>query len=341
MIYLIDYFDTSNRHQNHFVRLYDHLIQDGFDVQLLGILNEYKSLATPGLIGDVYAKTMQYAGLHELILQDGISDGDVFIFTDAWNVNAINLKYILTLSGIDVKLIGLWRDGIFDINSKIRYAMLKRPKYWTSAFERLLYNIYDYNCYITEQQRDRFLSTYRLKSGAEKTRVTGLPFGDIKPVSATDKQNMAVVAGVMTPEQRDMVKGLRNEFEDYEFIDVNEYRLGTDEYKQLLQRSKIFISFNISETDPTLVYEAMGYGCIPIIPAHAVYLDVYPDVYHYNPKTVCPPFLNFVRGRDELHGKVGEFMENYDTYSRAVDIDRQRIGERYFDPKRLIDVLKL
>lgn len=344
MIHIVDYFNSDVRHMRHWQTVVrKSLINAGHEVNIIEGTNSNLALASLGLLGDIFYKTTQFENIYEEFIAEGVSQGDIFIFTDAWNPTVISVKYISEIMGMDLHTIGLWRDGIYDVNSKIRTGLLRRPKDWAKTVERALYKVYDVNCFITPIQKKRFLTRYGLKD-SDTSIVTGLPYSGVRMIKDTlpivEKEDIIVLPhDAIDAEQRDIFKALRNYLKGYTFVDAHELRLTDGEYYSLLNRAKAVLAINLSETDPTHIYEALMFECVPIIPDRLIYKDVFPERYQYPSSYTHPPFLNFVRGREYMHERVKMAIDNYDTYVPHMREDFLDIENKFFNTNHFIQVI--
>lgn len=345
MIHIVGYVNTDVRHMDHWQTVVPQSLRDaGYDVNVIG---DGQSTIVNGdwnLLGEIYHKTSQFQDIYQEIVTRNISSGDIFLIGDAWNPSMISFKYMQLIMNLDVTVIGFWRDGIYDINSKIRTGLLRKPKRWAKTFERAMYDSYDYNCFISDKHKSRFIRRYNLHDG-EKSVVTGLPYEMLRDVrqqyTPVKKENIIVIPhDSVDKDHRDIFKALKNYLSEYTFIDCHELELTSSEYYSILNRAKAVIAINLSETDPTNIYEAMLFGCVPIIPDRAIYDEMFPSEYAYPSHYTQPPFLNFVRGKDFMHDRVDTVFKNYETMSANLDRDARDIGNRFFNNERLLSLIQ-
>jgi hypothetical protein len=343
MIHIIDYINTDARHMDHWRTVVPQaLIDAGHEVNVISGTDEHLAASEWNLLGEMFYKTTQFATLHDEIVTGGISRGDILIIGDAWNPTIISLKYIQLIMNLDVVVIGMWRDGLFDLNSKIRTGLLRKPKHWARSFERALYKAYDYNCFITDSQHKRFMNRYRYNETSESL-VTGLPYQKLielrSQYSVVDKENIIVLPhDSADSDQRKIFGALKNYLTDFTFIDCYELQLSSSEYYSILNRAKAVMAINLSETDPTNIYEAMLFGCVPIIPDALIYSDIFPEQYWYPTHYTQPPFMNFVRGREYMHRHIKDVMENYDQLKPEKSVV-DAIGNTYFNNDGLLQLV--
>ena len=317
---------------------------NGYDVNVIEGFNPSITTSENVLGAEMYIQTSQFIRAYEELVVKNIKDGDIIIVANAWNTTTIAMKYILYTMEIDVCMIGCWKDGTYDMNSRIRKGLLYKGKQWAKTFERSLYNAYDHNCFMYESQKEKFMKRYNLKRGSGTCHVIGLPYGHIRSLrekyEPVEKQDIIVLPhDVADEDQRDIWKGLKTEFPDYTFIDCADYKYDLHEYYNILNRAKAMMAINLSESDPTNIYEGMLFGCVPIIPDSLVYGEVFPEKYQYESYYTQPPFLNFVRGREHIHKHIVDTMENYETKSVNLDVEAQELEKVIFRDEPLIELI--
>ena len=64
--------------------------------------------------GTNYWKSEQLKTISKMIADGEVSDGDYFLYTDAWNPTVIQLKYMAELLGINIKIGGMWHARSYD-----------------------------------------------------------------------------------------------------------------------------------------------------------------------------------------------------------------------------------
>ena len=345
MVHVVDYCNTDVRHMDHWSTVVPDALRDaGHDVNVIYGTNPARATSDWNLLGEIQYKTTQFEGIYEEIVTGGVSPGDIFIFGDAWNPTTISLQYIKYVNSLDIKMIGFWRDGTFDPNSKVNRGMLGKPKRWAKTFERSLFTTYDYNCFISDRQRERFVKRYNLKPDYAEVLVTGLPYENMRAVRASypdvEKEDIIVLPhDAVDQDQRDIFKALRNHLKDFTFVDCTEMDLTSDEYYSILNRAKGMLAINMSETDPTNIYEGLLFGCVPIIPDALIYNEMFSDQYKYPTYYTQPPFLNFVRGREFMHDRVAQVVHNYDEASKDLERHAIEIGDKYFKNEGLLTLI--
>lgn len=341
-IHVVDYINTGLRHADQWSTMIpDMLRRNGYDVNVISGADSIPG--SDNVLGETLYRSTQYNELYSLLISGEVSPKDLFIFADAWNPNAITLRYLGEYLKLKLRIIGVWRGGVFDLNSRMWHTMYGRPKAWAGTFERTLYSVYDYNCYFDEATRTRFLKKYTLRT-IEKAITTGFPVEDVKisrdQYPPIEKQNLVVLAhDAVNSEQADIFKALRAYLTDFEFINCQDLRLDREEYYDVLAKAKVILAINPYDTNLSSIYEAMVFGCVPIVPDATLYSTVFPEQYRYPAHYVQPPFLNFVRGRQVLYQKIQTGIEQHEILMSELIKHTVEIGDRYFSNQPLVDLL--
>ena len=343
MIHILDYINPELRHVDHWRTIVPSMLEhNGYDVNI--IQGDDLVPNDSGLLGETYYKTSQFASICDNMLRGMISPNDVFIIGDAWNPTVLSIRYMSDIHKLNLKIIGFWRDGIYDVDSKIWMNTVRQPRQWSRAFERSLFTAYDYNCFLSQVRADKFKSRYNFKRD-NKVVVSGFPYGGIRELRDAyphiEKEDIIVLPhDSFNEDQRDIFKALQRYLSDYKFVDCAELRLSRTEYYDVLIRAKGIMAINLSESDPTNIYEGMVFGCVPIVPNRLVYNEVFPEKYHYNSYYTQPPMLNFVRGREYMHNAIRNVIDNYSKLSDELFRDSIDIENKYFSNDELLRILK-
>lgn len=341
MIYLVDYVHAQLLHVDQWRTLIpDMLVRHGYDVQ---VLSGDVVPSSDQLLGDTMYQAVQYRQIYELLISNKLTKSDIIIFADAWNPNAISVKLAREKMNGKFMMIGVWRDGMFDINSRIWETMWGKPKRWISSFEKALFWAYDYNCFFDQDTRDRFVRKHIVKV-RDTAVATGFPIQDVQRYASeinSERSDIVVLPhDTVNDEQADIFRALKRYLHQFEFIDCKQRRYSRIDYYKLLSTAKVVLAINPFEPDPTPVYEAMVFGCIPLVPNCSTYQHVFQSQYHYPAHYIQPPFLNFVRGREVLHQRLRVAINEYDSLVRQLKHDVDEITNIYFSNESFLKLLE-
>jgi glycosyltransferase involved in cell wall biosynthesis len=130
---------------------------------------------------------------------------------------------------------------------------------------------------------------------------------------------------------------LQQEMPQFQFININDRSLTQPEYQRLLARSKVVLSLNRTDTDPYTILESMALGSIPILPDLPLYSEMFNNEWLYSNISLKPPYLNFIRNREEIIQKIWNSVENYLNYNLQNEV--QEITNTYYNSKDLKQIL--
>lgn len=265
-------------------------------------------------------KNEQLNEVSKLIKSGDVKDGDHFLFTDAWNPAIIQLKYMVGLLGLDVKIHGMWHAGSYDpedflgrafphfkeksvdtSSSASRYHNRElhdnAQRSWAGYTEQALWEAIDYNYFATEYHYRLFsqsiMHPYAWNGqGAhmdDKAIISGQPHREIvealTPLLGTPKEDIILFPHRIAPEKQvDLFKEIGKLMPTYKFIVCQEEELTKDEYHALLAKAKVVFSANLQETLGISCMEGVLAGAVPFVPNRLSYSEMYYDVFMYDSK---------------------------------------------------------
>lgn len=285
-------------------------------------------------------KSQQVIKIGELFKQGKVSNGDTFVFYDAWNPAIINVYYMAKLSHIDIKMYGFWHDGsydFFDLTSQC--GMRVGAKF----FESSVFNILDKSFFATEYHKDLALrgSPFSMEF-QNKMLVTGFPydFSHLDIYKNTKKENLIVFPHRLSSEKQvEILKDLEPDLNKrgIEVIFCREHKLSKDEYHKILAKSKIVFSSSLQETWGIGVFEGMYLGAVPVVPASLSYNEMYPN-YTY-PSEWIANYENYISYKDRLLANITNIIEAYNIeYEKSIEMDFEVMRKRFcsFDYNNII-----
>ena len=146
----------------------------GLDVKVISG-GEVPQATTPGAFlnfgGTNVYKSKQLEQLGGLFCDGKISDGDYFLYTDAWNPTVIQLRYMASLLGTDITIGGMWHAGSYDPQDFLGRLIGDAP--WVRHAEQSMYECYDHNFFATQFHIDLFKQSF--KTDASKMYRVGWP----------------------------------------------------------------------------------------------------------------------------------------------------------------------
>ena len=220
-----------------------------------------------------------------------------------------------------------------------------KPNYrWSISYERCIAESFDINLIASDLIHKRFLKIYP-KSIHYKFLKCSLPFDTTLTLlkAGIDDLDIAredlIILNTTPNADHDLTlyNAFQNEFPNYEFINVNDRPLEFVEYQRLLCRAKVVISVNKTDNDPYRIVESMMLGCIPILPDIPIYQDMFNSRWLYSSIIFKPPYLNFIRNREEIFEKIRLSVDNYLNLNIEDDVDL--LKNKYYNSNELKNVL--
>jgi len=303
---------------------------------------------TPGAFlnfsGTNYWKSEQLKTISKMIADGEVSDGDYFLYTDAWNPTVIQLKYMAELLGINIKIGGMWHAGSYDPADFLGRLIGDAP--WVRHAERSMFEIFDDNYFATEFHIDMFCKEFGydkfnlMNSG--KAHIVGWPMEYLKSTlqgfDSVSKENIILFPHRIAPEKQvDIFRDLADSLPEYEFIICQEQALTKDEYHNLLGKAKIVFSANTQETLGISCYEGALVGATPMVPDRLSYTEMYDAEFLY-PSDWTIDFESYKINKDLVVAHIRKIMSENDK----DHIDRLAINlsQTFFSGNALYDVIK-
>lgn len=231
------------------------------------------------VIGTNYYKAKQLAEICRLIDCCQIGDGDTFFFNDLWFPGIEMLFYIRDALEMDFKITGILHAGCYD---PYDFLSSKRMGRWGAALEQAWFSEVDTIFVATNFHKELVTRHHHHVSQlGKKVEVTGLPFYWERPQSLSDHRENIVVfphrlAEEKNPELFDHYASILSELmPDWQFIKTKDVCSTKEEYYQLLERSKIAVSFANQETWGIAMQEAVAAGCVPLCPSKLSYPELF------------------------------------------------------------------
>jgi len=343
MIYVIDSSSPDAPFRNEWSTVFPDMIKDaGYPVEVVSSDDVF--IYRHIFDGVFQYKMHQFTKIHDLIVSNKITNGDVLIFTDAWNLMAPTVKYLCDIHDVKITLIGIWTNGVFDPDSLVRYQTVLSEKKWLASYERGLMYTYDYNCFFDADSLNKFLQKYVRKADASSI-ITGYPLSTVRnsiDFVIEEKKDAIMLCEVITEkDQNEILQAFKNYFVDYEFIFPTLHKFNRRQYIDGLKRSKILFSATHFENNPYYVYEGMLYGCVPIVPDRSVFAKLLPEKYRYPSYITSPPFMNFIRGREILHGILQNVLFYYDDWTADLEKDALELERNYLSTDRFLELIDM
>ena len=303
------------------------------------------------LHADTHFKSIQLKRVMDMLNEDKIWDGDIFLFTNAWNYIAVPLSYFRDEYGLQIKMIGYWGNSMFNPDSPMHHRFLRKQRQFATHFESSLFMAYDVNCFLSTEHRDMFFTRYgKDKSNAAKSEVTGYPFGYLmnkwpdNPLELEKENSIILPFWLGDHDQAIVYEGLSGEFPQYKFYYAQRTHNHRSRYLELLSKCKIMFCGMSLEYNPVLLWEGMLAGVYPMVPDLGIYKTMFPEHYQYPQNLTITsrrnPILKIVRNRLQTVYIIKDLMRDYEENMERLVKDAYQIGNQYYSNKPTLKLLK-
>jgi glycosyltransferase involved in cell wall biosynthesis len=313
---------------------------------------------TPGAFlnfgGTNVYKSKQLEKIAELFCKGEVTDGDYFLYTDAWNPTVIQLKYMAELLGIDVRIGGLWHAGSYDPADFLGRLIGNKP--WVRNAERSMYECFDHNFFASDFHIDMFMRdlleidkemlSIKKQQLIDSNKIvrTGWPFEYMDSLltmyKGMTKTNTVLFPHRLAPEkQLQIFEDLKQSLPQYKFVVCQEKPLTKNEYHNLLGEAKLVFSANLQETLGISWYEGALVGALPMVPDRLSYTEMALDQFKY-PSEWTESMESYSKHKKQVISKIVDYMENYGDYLVSLNKQVQKLNGDYFGCKNLLEVLK-
>lgn len=317
---------------------------------------ETPQATTPGAFlnfgGTNVYKSKQLEIIGEKFCRGEIKDGDYFLYTDAWNPTVIQLKYMSSLLGIDIRIGGLWHAGSYDKNDFLGRLIGDAP--WVRSAEHSMFSCYDDNFYATDFHVNLFAEgvfdwndedwTGTPYDANSTIKRVGWPMEYLRDTltayKGMEKRNLILFPHRVAPEKQvDIFRDLAEQLPEYEFIVCQERELTKNEYHNLLGEAKLVFSANLQETLGISWYEGVLVDAIPMVPDRLSYSEMALEEFLY-PSVWTEDFASYRANRDKVVAQVREYIERYDDFMVALEKQRTKLNREFFSGAALYEVIK-
>lgn len=356
-LYLIDLESIQTRYTCEWKKYFPtQLSQQQINVEVIEGPAELPSNTTPGMFLNFSAtniyKSVQAQKIAQLFSQNKVNHGDYFLFADAWNPTVIQLKYMSSLLGINIRIGGLWHAGSYDKNDGLGRLIGNVP--WVRFAEHSMFSCYDHNFFATQFHVDMFAREMFNQSGENSTETfydannsihrVGWPMEylkeDLAKYRKMPKQNLILFPHRIAPEKQvNIFRDLKQKLPQYEFVVCQDRTLTKSEYHDLLGRAKLVFSANLQETLGISWYEGVLAGAIPMVPDRLSYTEMALPEFKY-PSEWTSNEHNYLQFSDKVARKIVDYMEKYNDYQSTLENQILKLSEEYFSGQMLYDIVK-
>lgn len=312
---------------------------------------ETPQATTPGAFlnfgGTNVYKSKQLEKIGEMFCKGEVKDGDYFLYTDAWNPTVIQLKYMSSLLGVNIRIGGLWHAGSYDPQDFLGRMIGDAP--WVRSAEHSMFSCYDNNFFATDFHVDMFAreifnwneqSWIGTPYDANSTiKRVGWPMEYLKnsldQYKGMTKRNLILFPHRLAPEKQvDIFRDLATQLPEYEFVVCQERELTKNEYHNLLGEAKLVFSANLQETLGISWYEGALLDAIPMVPDRLSYKEMALSEFAY-PSKWTEDFDAYKKHRTELVAKLRNYVENYNSYLPSINRQVTKLNSEFFSGTEL------
>lgn len=335
-IFLVDLEAVDTRYTGQWKAHVPSMLTDkGYHVHVISGPTDIPNATTPGAFlnfgGTNIYKAVQVEEIARLFTAGKISNGDHFIFTDAWHPGIINLKYMSELLQIPVTIHALWHAGSYDPQDFLGRLIGDAP--WVRHAEKSFFHAIDHNYFATDFHIKMFFDNllqdnlkkenpwyeddFSWMTANGKMIRSGWPMEymqeTLRPFKALNKRDLILFPHRIAPEkQLNIFKDLEKHLPQYEFIVCQEQKLTKDEYHTLLGEAKIVFSANLQETLGISMYEGALVDAIPMVPDRLSYKEMYDSIFKY-PSEWTESYEAYEVYRPDLCKAIMDHMNFYST----------------------------
>ena len=317
-------------------------------------------IVTPGAFlnfaGTNSYKASQIQWISELLQQPTNElcpkDGDYFLYTDAWNPTVIQLKYMIELLGLKIRVGGLWHAGSYDPQDFLGRLIGDKP--WVRNAEASMFHCFDDNFFATRFHANMFLKELlgvEVLFGEDELdewithpnnpsiKLVGWPMEYLphilKPFEIIEKKDKIIFPHRLAPEkQLEIFRDLAEAMPEYEWFVAQEHRLSKEQYHTHLAESRIAFSANLQETLGISMYEAALVGTYPLVPDRLSYSEMWEGGCLY-PSAWTENWDSYQQHKQEMISYIRKIMSTNSSLKDTAMLKAMKVGSRFFNGKEL------
>jgi len=351
MLYIVDIEGVETRYTQQWKEHIPKILKNaGIEATVIEGSTDIPDATTPGAFlnfgGTNVYKSTQLEKIARMFCNGEITNGDYFLYTDAWNPTVIQLKYMAELLGLRIRIGGMWHAGSYDPHDFL--GRIIGDEKWVRNAERAMFDCYDDNFFATNFHIDMFTRElfgipYRQMNKSNKINQIGWPMeylnDELYPYSDVEKEDIILFPHRVAPEKQPEIFDLLKEaMPEYTFIKCQDMNLTKDEYHKLLAKAKIVFSANLQETLGISVYEGVILDTIPVMPDRLSYAEMWSYDFLY-PSEWTENLKSAERYLPELKSFITNTMLEYDGFKTMLDKEFSKVSN-FYSSKNLVDHLR-
>ena len=290
-----------------------------------------------------------YNNIGQLHQNGHIPNDAIFIIPNARTPIGLALNELRSLASDgkrNWKIIAFWDEGIYytylNFKSNMYYGKYKGYYDWSLKFEKFLSSCYDINLVNNEYQLEHF--NRHLGNNKANVQLCPNPFSSLydfaKKQPEPEKNDIIVcITRPLSEHDSRLFFHLKDVYPQYDFIRCYEKNYDIMSHYRTLSRAKIVISHSAKEVNPFPIWEALLFGCIPLIPDSKINKLFFGYDYLFPRQLLAPPFINYVKGRHFILDKIEGYMENYADYTEMLPTLAETIHNKYYSSQPLKEIL--
>jgi hypothetical protein len=321
-----------------------YVVQTIYDIQPnpLTIIDD-TPLTFKDIINQQASQSSRFA---ELFYNKKVSQGDHFIFMDAWNPAIFQLKYLSTVYRVPIWIHGFWQMGSFNKTSYLSFA---KTLIWQKHAERALFAAINYNYYDSDYHLDMLKTNFKtiaakkLFNAPNRIHKSGPPMEHVrdyaKQYKGTLKRNMILFADRGTVDRQLIIfRELQRALPQYEWVCIEDKMPNETQYHGLLASSKYVFISDLIDSSSVTAFEAIMHGAIPLAPNRLNFTEIVPEKWRY-PSEWTLSYVNYTEHYTQIIEYIKDKMENYDTYKEGIEEWALHLDTNYYridEMKRII-----
>ena len=348
MIYIVDIEAVDTRYTKQWKEYLPKQLQRSTNQEVTVISGgEVPQATTPGAFlnfaGTNNYKSQQMLEISRMFANGEITNGDYFIYTDAWNPTVVQLRYMAELLGVDITIGGLWHAGSYDPQDFLGRLIGDKP--WVRHAEMSMYECYDDNFFASDFHIDMFTDTMMddYNVDMDKAIRVGWPMEYLKDslhsYKQMDKKDLILFPHRIAPEKQvDIFRDLAERLPQYEFVVCQEQQLSKNEYHNMLGEAKLVFSANLQETLGISWYEGALVDAIPMVPDRLSYTEMALPEFKY-PSAWTEDYDAYKYHKDKVIAQIVNYMENYDDLLPSINKQVTKLNKEFFSGKKLYETV--
>ena len=339
MIYIVDIEAVDTRYTKQWKEYLPSQLRRSTNQEVTVISGgEVPQATTPGAFlnfaGTNNYKSQQMLEISRMFANGEITNGDYFIYTDAWNPTVVQLRYMAELLGIDITIGGLWHAGSYDQQDFLGRLIGDKP--WVRHAEMSMYECYDDNFFASDFHIDMFTDVFDEDYALDYNSIkrVGWPMeylkGSLDSYKGMEKRDLILFPHRVAPEKQvDIFRDLKERLPQYEFVVCQEQQLSKNEYHNLLGEAKLVFSANLQETLGISWYEGALVDAIPMVPDRLSYSEMALPEFKY-PSAWTEDYDAYLHNKDKVITQIVNYMENYEDLLVSLDKQRTKLNKDFF-----------